>query len=174
MEEDSRRQDKRDEYWANLRRFCLTGALPSGGVRRGSGAFGAAPGDFLEAFPIPTLLMDQFRSCLDRWRDVSGGRVEIVQCDEEADSFMAQASATDVSGRTYVLGSDSDFLTYGGGVKYVPLDGLGISGPVVYGTVLSRADVARCLGLPDESAVVELSILLGNDFTRHHMSDRDR
>ena len=113
------------------------------------------------------------------------GGVALIKCEDEADVHVARASADDVRGMTFAVGWDTDYLVFGyngnedgshGHVKYVPLPSLSLFGDdedyyhncgrgVLEATVITRADVANILNLPNEDAVIELSILLGNDYT---------
>ena len=85
----------------------------------------------------------------------------MVDCDEEADREVAKASANDEN--CYCVGLDSDFLMFPN-TRYVPLDTLDASGSVVSGCVLTRAAVAEHLDLPSEASMIELGILMGNDY----------
>jgi hypothetical protein len=102
------------------------------------------------------------------------GTLQIIQCEGEADSEVAKASANDVTGMTYTLGSDSDYLVYGcsnvrgrmGETKYLQFRQLDpFDESLCVGKVLTRSDVATSMGLPSSSAMVSLSILVGNDYT---------
>jgi hypothetical protein len=108
------------------------------------------------------------------------GDVRVMYCDDgqEADVRVALASASDVTGMTYALGEDSDYLIYGcdssgtaamdgGEVRYVRFGQIDPSSSSlrVVGRVLTRSDVAYAIGLPRPDAMIELSILMGNDYT---------
>lgn len=58
--------------------------------------------------PMPRLLTQQLYATLDAMR------VEVVACEGEADRDLARASANDPTGRTFVLGDDSDFFIFAG------------------------------------------------------------
>jgi hypothetical protein len=131
------------------------------------------------------------------------GRAQVVHCrdGEETDVRDARRSASDVSGNTYALGEDSNYLVYGwpssssllsstqcrngegvgaeevdvvmGEARYVQFRHIDpLSSPDrpllslhVGGRVALRTDTANAIGLPRPDATIELSILLGNDYT---------
>ena len=98
-----------------------------------------------------------------------------------------------ISGRTektFALGNDSDFLIYGsldfnneevgidemtkerGEVLYVPLESLEFSQKgSIKGRVLKRNEIAEAFEMPTATLMVELSILLGNDYTGCYLRD---
>ncbi|CAN0360276.1 unnamed protein product, partial [Ectocarpus sp. 13 AM-2016] len=78
---------------------------------------GQAPDRSAEAFPLPKLAQRQFYASLR----TTG--VKIVECPGEADQEIAKASAEDETGRTFAVGSDSDFLIFER-CRYVHFDDL--------------------------------------------------
>ncbi|KAH8060933.1 hypothetical protein JL722_4223 [Aureococcus anophagefferens] len=103
-----------------------------------------------------------FGAALDRLALLGDPRLTVVRCVEEADPEIARAAAADGG---YVLGEDSDYLLFRD-VNYVSLDDgrrLLDGKPVA---VYTRAALAASLGL-SEDVLVELALLLGNDYTGH-------
>ena len=133
---------------------------------------------YLSSFPLSPLVMDQIERSIDAFEQLSPvlpcGSIQVIQCDGEADVVVAKASADDISGMTYALACDSDYLIYGynpndnvlGETKYIQFSQMDPSADVVYvGNVLTRSDVAAAVGLPSSSTMMDLSILMGNDYT---------
>ena len=215
---------------------------------------------YWSSFPLGRLVLEQCRRSMEHFATTHPGRVSFVDCVGEADVEVAKASASDVSGRTYCLGQDSDYCIYGydasgagdrtgnggggrkketirygedqyfagssfqarapdasalplpsfgaedtdynqalrnvesnandisfeetevrhsqfGSVQYVPLHQLDFSLPnELRGTIVRPADVATSIGLPGAHYLVDVSIVLGNDYTgpflRHADSSR--
>jgi len=135
---------------------------------------------YLNSFPLSPLVMAQIERSIHAFADIysaalPSGSVQIIFCDGEADVVVARASAKDAFGLTYALGNDTDYLIYGaksddsgyGDSKYIPFRQLNPSADSLYvGTVLTRPDVASGLGMPSPESMIELSVLLGNDYTR--------
>lgn len=144
---------------------------------------------FLDQFPAPTMFMTVFKVELELWNSgkYPSGRLafKLVQCEDEADVHVAKASADDQL--TFAVGWDTDFLIYGysnnyhqRSVKYIPLLSLSVfdreyehcsegGGRELDATVLTRGDVARALQLPTEQNMIELAILMGNDYTSEYV-----
>mmetsp|Transcript_8856 Transcript_8856/g.19868 ORF Transcript_8856/g.19868 Transcript_8856/m.19868 type:complete len:2027 (-) Transcript_8856:217-6297(-) len=139
---------------------------------------------YLGAFPMSPLVMDQIKRSVEAFADMSTvlpfGSVQVIQCDGEADAMVARASAKDAMGMTYVLANDTDYLIYGsneehyGETKYIQFHQIDPSAdsPCV-GTVLTRSHVAASIGLPLPRAMIDFSILLGNDYTGPFVKDDD-
>ena len=189
--EDERRRRRREDQWSNLWAYCRRGEIPPGPAGDGGPGSGEDPGGpksrtregdpdvFLNSFPYSRLFLHQMRESLRRRASVSP-TVTIVDCPEEADAEVARASA-EGGGRTYAIGQDSDYIVFSPGgdggeeeVMYAPLDALDASGADLMATVLRRTVVSETLGLPDSEAVIELSILLGNDYTSQYVRDKRR
>jgi HrpA-like RNA helicase len=137
---------------------------------------------YLSAFPTSQLVLAQIESSIQNYVDVMGpmlslGSIRVIKCNdrEEADVHVARASEFDETGNTYVLGDDSDYLIYGcgrrdqegGEAKYIRFCQIdpSCSSMKVRGKVLTRSNAASIIGLPFPGAMIELSILLGNDYT---------
>ncbi|KAH8071535.1 hypothetical protein JL720_11420 [Aureococcus anophagefferens] len=146
----AKRLAKRAEEWAALERYARRGADD------------AAPRRPVEELPAPYLAKKVFGAALDRLALLGDPRLTVVRCVEEADPEIARAAAADGG---YVLGEDSDYLLFRD-VNYVSLDDgrrLLDGKPVA---VYTRAALAASLGL-SEDVLVELALLLGNDYTGH-------
>ena len=150
----AKRLAKRAEEWAALERYARRGADD------------AAPRRPVEELPAPYLAKKVFGAALDRLALLGDPRLTVVRCAEEADPEIARAAAADGG---YVLGEDSDYLLFRD-VTYVSLDDgrrLLDGKPVA---VYTRAALAASLGL-SEDVLVELALLLGNDYTGHFTAD---
>lgn len=137
---------------------------------------------YLSAFPTSQLVLSQIESSIQNYVDVMGpmlslGSIRVIKCNdgEEADVHVARASAFDTSGNTYALGDDSDYLIYGSGrrdqecgeakyFRFCQIDP-SCSSMKVRGKVLTRSNTASIIGMPFPGAMIELSILFGNDYT---------
>ena len=178
----SERLNKRREEQMNLQQYCQFGILVQSASKISDkdhllvldSGIRISAEMMLNSFPVPELLLAQVKISVS---ELDG--IKVVQCQEEADRDVAMACILDSTGRTYAVALDSDFMIFGkppnparssshcGEVKYVPFSSLNISGSVLSGFVIRREELASTLGLPDDAAVVELSILMGNDYTKH-------
>ncbi|KAL7553079.1 hypothetical protein ACHAWF_016337 [Thalassiosira exigua] len=128
---------------------------------------------FLASFPLSPLALRQVECSIRAFADaLPDSMAEVIDCNGEADAAVALASALDPAGNTYVVANDTDYLIYGnvelpGEVKYVQFHQINPSkeSAFVGGTVLTQSAVAEALGLPLPGAMVEMSILMGNDYT---------
>ena len=131
-----------------------------------------------------------------------GCSVRIIQCKSEADVKVALASSLNCM-TTYALGNDTDYLIYGkdenddgdenneekggsGDVRYIPFNQIidpssannnNDDDELNVGVILTRSNVASAMGLPTPNAMIDLSILLGNDYTgpfMRHTSGKKR
>ena len=151
---DEKRQQQQPEEWSNLQMFCLNGIMLS--VSNACELDGLFPKCRL----FKAEIMETMSHC----------RIPQVNCTEEADAEIAQAAAGNEN--AFVLGEDSDFCFFRN-VNYIPMSTLHASGNVQLATavVLRRDELAHELELPDEDAMVELAILMGNDYVdRQHCS----
>ncbi|CAJ1934533.1 unnamed protein product [Cylindrotheca closterium] len=139
-----KRMEQRHQQWSNMHQYCLRGELPN--EKR---VFG-----FLNHFPLPGLFMQTVRKSLHH------NQVDMVYCSEEADVELARAASGNAN--CYVFGQDSDFFFYKD-IQYVPFDCVFIENDAIHACVGKRKDLAMLLGIDDE-AMVELAILLGNDY----------
>ena len=142
------RRAARAEKWSHLRQYCEFGSLPFSKpcCRR----------SFQNSFPPSVLAVELVKSTL---RSIC--HIHHIQCAGEADAEVARASSE--SSTTYCVGMDSDFWLFRD-TKYVPFSSIHASNNLVTATVMTRDDVATLLHLPSSESVVELGILLGNDY----------
>lgn len=199
------RREQRLDQWDNVRQLCTHGILPDGnGVSKfrssakkqareyerqmntSESAYDGGDVDaelYLASFPLSPLVMKQIERSIYAFLDMSPilpcGSIQIIQCDGEADSDVAKASADDASGRTFALASDSDYLIYGYPnendtteqqtsskyLQFYQVDPFCDQKDFNVRSVLTRSDVAASLGLPCSSAMIEVSIIMGNDYT---------
>lgn len=153
-ETGKQRRGVRSDEWSNLHQFCQRGSLPFGKP--------CCRTQFRSAFPQSRLLLHQVRATLQ-----SISPIQHVQCTEEADPQLALAASQSNDDNTYCVGMDSDFLLFRD-TPYIPLSTLSASNTnhMVSGNVMTRDDLANLLHLPSSEAVVELGILLGNDYVK--------
>ena len=176
-DEELHRQSMRVEEWSNLQQYCLNGRVP------------ADTDTWDRVFPKNRLFITQVMHTLTTMK--SSTKPSSLCCtmvfgDEEADAFMAQS----VRGRqeAYLIGMDSDFCFFPD-VQYVPLPTLWLDGDdddgdddddddandtgtesnnnshsELRGIVLQRHILAQSLDLPLESFMIDLAILMGNDY----------
>lgn len=193
---DSRAEQRRD-MWENVRQLCMHGILPCDGpskykssARKQAKEYGeqmngnggnAEAEMYLSNFPLSPLVMDQIERSIYAFENMNSvlhcGSVQIIECEGEADTDVAKASADDLSGKTFALACDSDYVIYGYSsdkiaagladeTKYLQFQQVDpLADELCVGNGLSRNEVALSLGLPFSSAMVDLSILLGNDYT---------
>ena len=141
-------------------------------------------------YPIPKLLFDEVLETMDVFSrnhelNASNSRIiELIHCDEEADRYVALQSAADLENTTYAVGSDSDYMLYGfpadirqsmsfigdPSVMYIPFEYLSFQADHLVGLVISRSMIASAVGI-DEDALLEASIILGNDYTKPFVLD---
>ena len=143
---DEKRQEHHPEEWSNLQLYCMNGVFPAV----------TTSFELESAFPKSRFFITEILETLQKYG------VRQVRCDEEADAAIAQA----VSGQrnAYIVGEDSDFCFFPS-VNYIPLSTLDAgSMDVVTAVVLRRDELAQELDLPDESSMIELAILMGNDY----------
>jgi hypothetical protein len=144
-ETDEKRQKRRPTEWSALQQYCCNGVMPS--VDRCC--------QWEDQFPKNRLFIQQIQFTLRLCQ------VEIVMCEEEADQELAKHAARERN--SYVVGNDTDFCFFKK-AKYIPLKTLHAADSVVTACIISRKDLADSLDLPDDEAMVELAILLGNDY----------
>ena len=145
-----KRFDDRTTEWGHLQQYCIYGVLPFKDI---------CERNFRRNFPASRLLLQQVRITL---RDLP--LVQNVHCAEEADRLVAMASANDPS--CYCVGMDSDYCLFAR-CKYIPFNTLDASGDTVSGCVVRREQLAQAFELPSEELMVELAILVGNDYIGH-------
>jgi 5'-3' exonuclease len=143
------RKEIRNTEWSNLQQYCMYGVVP----RQSSSM---CRKDWLYNFPMSRLLLHQVKKTLSEYTSIS-----MIQCQEEADRFVAKASADDVN--CYSVGLDSDYCLFPN-VRYIPLNTLDASGSVVTAVVVTRCNLAEQLDLPTETSMIEFAILMGNDY----------
>lgn len=143
------RKEIRNTEWSNLQQYCMYGVVP----RQSSSM---CRKDWLYNFPMSRLLLHQVKKTLSEYSSIS-----MIQCQEEADRFVAKASADVVN--CYSVGLDSDYCLFPN-VRYIPLNTLDASGSVVTAVVVTRCNLAEQLDLPTETSMIEFAILMGNDY----------
>jgi len=182
-----RRQDQRNEEWENTRQLCIHGILPETGpaqsrsaahrqARKQFSSVEAADSSddeaefFLANFPFGKLAFLQIKHSIREFAHISSvlfrGSIQLINCDGEADVAVARASASEKA--AYALANDSDFLIYGTKdkvVKYICFDQLNPSDKAIRVSVLTRSEVSDRIGLFCAEAMIDLSIILGNDYT---------
>ena len=149
------RSEQKREEWESLRQWSLEDD-------EDPPASAIAPS---ARFPTPPLAERQLYASLTRLE------VSVIECLGEADAPLARAVATNLhteraSALAVVLADDSDFLLFRD-CRYIAFNccrrlARGASVPV-----WSRAALAGRLGLPSEARLVEMALLLGNDYTSH-------
>jgi hypothetical protein len=146
-----KRTGQRQQEWAALQTFCRHGTLPLKPTETTC--------QCIWHFPLSRLFLLSVKQAL---RSCS---MEMVQCKEEADIHLARVASGDPD--AFILGQDSDFLFYRD-IQYVPFGGIYMPSTTsanirVQVVCLTRSSIASSLGLDDED-MVELAILLGNDY----------
>lgn len=145
----AKREMQHQQEWAMLQTFCRHGTLPMKPTQKVCGC--------IRQFPLPRLFILSVEQTL---RTCS---IDMVHCDEEADAVLAMEASGNPD--SFVLGQDSDFLFYKD-IQYIPLTCIYMpSSPSlrVQAVCLTRKSVADAIGLDDED-MIELAILLGNDY----------
>ena len=146
------RQSKRQDEWSNLQRYCEQGRLPS--------AQEWPLVQWERAFPKTRLFISQVMAAMVGNQN---NRFEMIFCQEEADALMAKS----VSGNTnaYIVGLDSDFCFFPD-VNYIPIHTLihDEYDKQLKAIILRRDTIAASLELPHERLMVELAMLMGNDY----------
>lgn len=142
---DSKRQSSLDAEWSDFQQYCLYGRMPAVPTVCG----------WAKVLPKHRLFATQVLHAL------TVARVDMVFCDEEADHILAQAVRR--KKHAYLVGFDSDFCFFPD-VNYIPLSTLDASRNTVTACVIRRDTIAASLDLPDERAMIELAILMGNDY----------
>ena len=182
-----RRHQRRKEEWDNVRQLCIHGILPETGPAKSRSAARrqartqhyldfATKGScdnaefFLSSFPFGKLAFHQIRQSIREFAHISSvlfrGSIQLVNCDGEADVAVARASSSGTS--AYAVANDTDYFIYGTKdkvVKYISFDQLKPSEETLRGIVQTRSEVSSRIGLLHEETMIELSIILGNDYT---------
>lgn len=153
---DDRRQSSRDDDWSDFHQYCLYGRVPAV----------SSLCEWCKALPMHRLFSTQVLHALQ----VSN--VAMTFCDEEADAVLARA----VRGKrhAYIVGFDADFCFFPD-ANYIPMPTLHApslssssssrsSSGAVTACVIRRDALAAWLHLPHEDLMVELAILMGNDY----------
>lgn len=180
-----RRQERRNEEWENVRQLCIHGILPEtgpaksrSGARRQARTQHSSDVDgndedaefFLSSFPYGKLAFHQIRQSIREFAHISSvlfrGSIQLINCDGEADVAVARASASEEL--AYAVANDTDYFIYGTTgkvVKYLRFNQLNPSDDMLRGVVQTRNEISSRIGLMYEEAMIELSIILGNDYT---------
>ena len=93
--------------------------------------------------------------------DVQNPIVDMVECTEEADLELAlEAKGKE---HTFICGLDSDFFFYKD-INYIPLNQISIQTSGIHAFIARRSDLANLLGFDNDSRLVDLALLMGNDY----------
>ena len=157
-ETSKKRFNQQSSKWNTLHQYCLFGTLP---FRH------PCQRNFTREFPLSRLLQQQVISSLRAMEIVT-----MVFCDEEADRFVAQESADDPD--CFCVGLDSDFCLFPR-TKYIPLTTLNAAAgsTLVTGCLITRQLLSEQLQLPSDDFIVELALMVGNDYIAHTGSRLD-
>jgi hypothetical protein len=142
---DEERRRRRPSEWSALQQYCCNGVVPT--VDKVC--------EWDREFPKNRFFIEQIKYTLRLLQ------VETVVCKEEADAELASMAAA--TPNSYVVGLDTDFCFFQS-AKYIPLKTLHASDSVVTACIISREALATTLNLPDAHAMVELAILMRNDY----------
>ena len=195
-----RRRDRRNEEWEHTRQLCIHGILPEikagqsrSAARRQARAHRNNSDDqtsddadfFLSSFPYSPLAFLQIKRSIREFANLSSvlfrGSIQLINCKGEADVAVAKAASLNQS--AYALANDTDYLIYGAEdeekvVKYVMFNQINPSDEKISGTILTRSEISHSIGLFCAQAMIEVSILLGNDYTgpllRHGESKKQK
>ena len=140
---EMKRQEQRLEEWSTLQQYCLHGKVP------------ADMSLWEREFPKNRLFITQIMHTF-----LQNEAITMKFCEEEADAVVARA----VRGcpNKYIVGMDSDFCFFPN-VNYIPIT-------TIFGSknkkaiVIRRNTLAESLALPSEASLVDLAILMGNDY----------
>ena len=150
---DEKRGQRRPVEWSAFQQYCCHGIMPS--VDRVC--------QWEDKFPKNRLFITQVKHTLQIMQ------VEMVLCEEEADAELARKAST--TPNAYVVGNDTDFCFFPK-ARYIPLKTLHADSSMVTGSVITRKELAESLHMPNEEAMVELAILLGNDYVGSFPGDK--
>ena len=163
---DKKRNIERNNSHVNLYHYCTNGTLPN--IEKTSSNYNEYSNRLcqymLNNFPLSKLYMTQIYHTLHVLK-----KIRKVECINEADTILAQA--VQCNPKAYILGFDSDFCFYED-VQYIPIPTMQIhkvhqndhTKSFMMACVVSRQILASTLHLPDSNSMIELAILLGNDF----------
>ena len=156
---DKKRNIERNGTFDNLHQYCENGTLPNVENNRNNKLCQY----MLNNFPSSKLYMTQIYHTLHVQKKI--GKVE---CVNEADSILAHK--VQFNPNAYILGFDSDFCFFDS-VQYIPIPTMQIhkenTNPTkcyMVACVITREGLASALHLPDSNAMIEVAILLGNDY----------
>mmetsp|Transcript_10144 Transcript_10144/g.14653 ORF Transcript_10144/g.14653 Transcript_10144/m.14653 type:complete len:1391 (-) Transcript_10144:2876-7048(-) len=141
------RMNSIDIEWSNMHQYCLTGRMPRKSKVHSLEHY----------FPINALCLTQVKHTLQ-----ASGLISMVFCDGEADAEVAKGASCNLN--AFIVGYDSDYCFFPN-VNYIPVNTLSF-GPngSLSAVVLRRSVLAEMLDLPDEAAILELAMLMGNDY----------
>lgn len=158
-ETDKKRKMDRNDTYVNLHHYCENGTLPNVEHNRNNKLCQY----MLNNFPLSKLYMTQICHTLHVQKNINK-----VDCTNEADTILAHA--VQLNPKAYILGFDSDFCFYND-VQYIPLPAMQIhkdnqdpTKSFMMASVVTREKLASTLHLPDSNAMIEVAILMGNDF----------
>lgn len=165
---DQQRQLERDRQESYLELYCNHGTMITAGKKRNRNNKNLKyVYEWKEVFPFSKLFGTCVRHAL---LEEGGGRIEMIECREEADVELAKHASGD--SRAFVVGLDSDFFFYKD-IQYIPLTQVALlpSGGV-HAFVARRSDLARLLGFDhnDDGRLIDLALLMGNDYVDPFLS----
>ena len=147
---DQQRQMDRDREESYLELYCNHGTLMA---KKKNLEYAS---EWKDLFPLSRLFATCVRHAL------SECRIENILCLEEADVELAQKASGDSF--SFVLGMDSDFFFYKD-IQYIPLNQLSIQQPGgLHAFCARRSDLANLLGLDSDHRLIDLVLLMGNDY----------
>ncbi|CAB9523236.1 Probable ATP-dependent RNA helicase spindle-E [Seminavis robusta] len=150
---DVQRHSRHSDEWLALEQYCNYGQMP----------LVQTTCQWFTQFPKHRLFLTQIKYTLHVCQ------VQVQHCQEEADAELAHQAHKIPN--SYVVGNDTDFCFFPN-LQYIPLQTLHADASVVTAAVITRQALAQSLHLPDQAALVELAILMGNDYVHPYNSSQ--
>lgn len=151
---DKERKVQRDQQESYLELFCNHGTIISASKKKHR----KYVFEWQQDFPFSKLFSTCVRHAL---QEEGGDIIESVECSEEADVELAMRASGD--GRAFVLAFDSDFFFYKD-IQYIPLDQMSLQPSGFHAFVARRSDLANLLGFDNDDRLIDLALLMGNDY----------
>ena len=153
---DLKRRAFRKEQESNLEMFCKHGSIKKFNKNKRKSKHIC---ELKDDFPFSKLFITCVRHALQE--DVQNPIVDMVECTEEADLELAlEAKGKE---HTFICGLDSDFFFYKD-INYIPLNQISIQTSGIHAFIARRSDLANLLGFDNDSRLVDLALLMGNDY----------
>ena len=153
---DLKRRAFRKEQESNLEMFCKHGSIKKFKKNNRKSKHIC---ELKDDFPFSKLFLTCVRHALQE--DVQNPIVDMVECTEEADLELAlEAKGKE---HTFICGLDSDFFFYKD-INYIPLNQISIQTSGIHAFIARRSDLANLLGFDNDSRLVDLALLMGNDY----------